>query len=127
MTNPLYEAIHFSLLGTFRIFSFFFFLTFLWPRHAARGILVPQPGLEPTPPAVEAWSLNHWTTREVPQDLFLIPGILEIYQWSAPGRVSFIHCDGHFLGPLVWTHVLHAWKMVTNYLFTIACPLSFSF
>ena len=30
------------------------------------GILVPRPGIEPGPPAVEAWSLNHWTAREVP-------------------------------------------------------------
>ena len=30
------------------------------------GILVPQPGIEPTPPAEEAQSLNHWTAREVP-------------------------------------------------------------
>ena len=29
------------------------------------GILVPKPQIEPTPPAVEAWSLNHWTTKEV--------------------------------------------------------------
>ena len=34
---------------------------FFWPC----GILVPPPGIEPTPPAVEAWSLNHWTAREV--------------------------------------------------------------
>ena len=33
--------------------------------HAACGILFPQPGVEPNPPAVEAQSLNHWTTREV--------------------------------------------------------------
>ena len=32
----------------------------------ACGILVPQPGIEPTPPAVEAQSRNHWTAREVP-------------------------------------------------------------
>ena len=25
--------------------------------------LVPQPGNEPRPPALEAWSLSHWTTR----------------------------------------------------------------
>ena len=30
------------------------------------GILVPQTGIEPKPPALEAQSLNHWTTREVP-------------------------------------------------------------
>ena len=32
----------------------------------ACGILVPQPGMEPMPPAVEAPNLNHWTAREVP-------------------------------------------------------------
>ena len=34
----------------------------------ACGILVPGPGIEPAPPALEAWSPNHWTTREVPAD-----------------------------------------------------------
>ena len=29
-------------------------------------ILTPRPETEPVPPAVEAWSLNHWTDREVP-------------------------------------------------------------
>ena len=33
---------------------------------AACGILAPQPGIEPTPAALEAQSLHHWTTREVP-------------------------------------------------------------
>ena len=28
---------------------------------------LPQPGIEPTPPTVEAQSLNHGTSREVPQ------------------------------------------------------------
>ena len=32
----------------------------------ACGILVPKPGIELVPPAVEVWSLNHWTTRESP-------------------------------------------------------------
>ena len=45
---------------------FFFFLIFIFsPCRVACGILVPQPGIEPVPPAVKAWSLNHWTTREV--------------------------------------------------------------
>ena len=34
------------------------------------GILVPGPEIEPMPPIVEAWSLNHWTTREVPGHCF---------------------------------------------------------
>ena len=31
------------------------------------GILVPRPGIEPAPLALEAQSLNHWTAREVPK------------------------------------------------------------
>ena len=38
--------------------------SFFWPYHTAHGISVPQPGIKPTPPAVEVQSLNHWTTRE---------------------------------------------------------------
>ena len=43
---------------------------FFWLHRAARGILVPQPEIEPVQPAVDAWGLNHWTTREVPQVIF---------------------------------------------------------
>ena len=39
----------------------------------AYRILVPRPGIEPGPPAVEAWSPNHLTTREFPpHDQFMI-------------------------------------------------------
>ena len=41
--------------------SFFF----LAVPYTVCGILVPWPGIEPTPPAVEAWIFNHWTTSEV--------------------------------------------------------------
>ena len=34
-------------------------------------ILVPQPGIEPLPPAVEAQSPNHWTARELPNEKLL--------------------------------------------------------
>ena len=42
--------------------------SFLWGavHHLACRILVPWAGIEPSPPAVEAQSPNHWTTREVP-------------------------------------------------------------
>ena len=46
------------------------FLIFRLHRSAC-GILVPRPGIEPTPPAVEAWNLNHWTAREVPLKRFI--------------------------------------------------------
>ena len=42
---------------------------FFWPRQAACGILAPWTGVEPVPPAVEAWSPNHWTIREFPGHL----------------------------------------------------------
>ena len=41
--------------------NFFFF----WLGFKACEILVPWPGIEPTPPAVVVWSLNHWTARQV--------------------------------------------------------------
>ena len=28
-------------------------------------------GIEPRPPELGAWSLSHWTTREIPEDLTL--------------------------------------------------------
>ena len=38
--------------------------------HVACGILVPQPGIKPEScPAVEAQSLNRWTTREIPKQI----------------------------------------------------------
>ena len=48
-----------------RIFSFIL----AWLHCAACGILVPPPRIEPMPPVLEAWSLNHWTAREVPLSL----------------------------------------------------------
>ena len=37
----------------------------------AGKILVPQVGTEPMAPALEAWSLNYWTTRQVTGQYFL--------------------------------------------------------
>ena len=55
-------------------FFHFFFLKFFGCAMWHVGITVPQPGIEPMPPAVEAWNLNHWTAREVPKFFyFLIP------------------------------------------------------
>ena len=46
--------------------------------HAVWGILVLWPGIKSMPASVEAWSLDHWTTREV-QDI----GVVFII-WSWP-------------------------------------------
>ena len=53
-----------SRLSPPSLFPFLIFLIF-WPHSTAGGILVPQPGIEPAYPALEAQSLNHWTTREI--------------------------------------------------------------
>ena len=45
---------------------------FFWPYRTACVILVPQPGFKPVPPAVEARSPNHWTTREFPEISYVI-------------------------------------------------------
>ena len=52
--------IHLNVAFTLYLFIYLFF------DHVACGILVPLLGMEPVPPPVEAWSLNHWTAREVP-------------------------------------------------------------
>ena len=46
-----------------------FFSSIFWLHLEAQRILVPRPGIESVPPAVEAWFLNHWTAREVPHFL----------------------------------------------------------
>ena len=52
-----------SVMEKLKFESNFFFLDV--------GILVPQPGMEPTPGAGEARTLSHWPAREVP-NLILI-------------------------------------------------------
>ena len=42
-----------------------FFVCLFWLHCIACRTLVPQSGMEAMPPAVEAWSLHHWATREI--------------------------------------------------------------
>ena len=49
----------------------FTFFCFFWPYHTTCGILVPQVGIEPRPPAVEDWSPHHRTTLQDVQMPFL--------------------------------------------------------
>ena len=49
--------------------EFFFFFGLCGVAH---GILILQPEIEPTPPALKTQSLNHWTARvKSPKNLFL--------------------------------------------------------
>ena len=47
---------------------------YFWLCHEACRTLVPQPGIEPAPAALEAWHPNHWTAREVLIASFIKPG-----------------------------------------------------
>ena len=38
----------------------------MWTLSFCMWNLLPRPGIEPRPPALGAWSLSHWPTREVP-------------------------------------------------------------
>ena len=59
-------------------------------------ILVPQKGIKPAPPAVEAWSVNHWTTREVPE---MAPLIVCFRLFPLLNMVTTT-CQGQTPGPL---------------------------
>ena len=66
---------------SYRTLYFYLFIFCHTIQHA--GILVPRPGIEPLPPAVEAWSPNHWITREVPlQDILKHSWIQVIHHLS---------------------------------------------
>ena len=45
---------------------------FIYLHHLAHRILVPPPGIEPVPSAVEAQTPNHWPSRAVPGLLLLL-------------------------------------------------------
>ena len=54
----------FKLIVSF--FLFYFIFKFSWPSHVAGGIIVPRLEIELMPLALEAQSLNRWTTRQIP-------------------------------------------------------------
>ena len=65
----------------------YLFIYLLWPCHVACGILVPQPGIEPMPPALEACCLNHRTSREAPRH----GGILNAYYSRREANLKGLH------------------------------------
>ena len=64
--------------------------------HTACGILVPRPGIKPMPPAVDAWSLNHWTAREVPRNFFFFFNIWLCCVFVAMCGLSLVAASGDY-------------------------------
>ena len=69
-------------IKTLYLLVFFFFSNSFVGRavnHKVCGSLVSWPGIEPAPRALKTWSLNHWTTREVPHvSLVKLPQVFSI-------------------------------------------------
>ena len=42
------------------------FVFVFWPHYTACRRLVPGPRIKPMSPALKGWSLNLWTSREIP-------------------------------------------------------------
>ena len=57
---------HFLLENIITLHWIYFSLFNFFAEQCAYNIIVPQPEIEPMPSEVDTWSLNHWTTREVP-------------------------------------------------------------
>ena len=83
------KTIHFPLLPLYSLFFSFIYLyihSFIWLHwvlveacwifRCGMWDLVPWPGIEAGTPALEAQSLSHWTTREVP------PPVLFCWPWA---------------------------------------------
>ena len=52
-------------------------------------VSVPPPGIEPVPPTVEAWILNHRSTREFPFKLYLFKKLLSLDSSSESGDSTY--------------------------------------
>ena len=70
ITLKLSQKEYFCTLSSFLLYYCYYLEEELWLCYTACGILVPQPGMNHAPLAVEVQSANHWTAREVPYFLF---------------------------------------------------------
>ena len=66
-----YHQQRYPVIWAIAIMCFFVLITYVFIDLTVLGLscsmwdLVPWPGIEPVPPPWGAWSLSHWTTREV--------------------------------------------------------------
>ena len=68
-------------------------------------MLLPWPGIEPVPPALEVQSLKHWTAREVPQVFlfkFMYISLRSVYLFLYYPHVAVMLWQLTELGVLKW-------------------------
>ena len=64
------------------------------------SFLVSHPGIESEPPALEAWSLNHWISREVPEMcIFSIAMQPAFWMWVRCVRLERQNWIGDYFPP----------------------------
>ena len=109
----------------FRVHHFFSKSFYSFGRKA-RGILRPQPEIEPTPPALEAWSLNSWTTREVPFGVSVNQSLsrvrLFVIPWTTACQASLSSSNSWSLLQFMSIELV----MLFNHLI-LFCPFSWAF
>ena len=66
-THGLFKTLHQGLLFFFFLFSLLFVFDCITQHE---GILAPQPVIKPVPSALGVWSLDCYTTKEVPRSVF---------------------------------------------------------
>ena len=71
--------------------SYCYFIFIFLPCHEASGILIPRPGIEPVPPALEVQSLNHGP----PGKSWHFNNIKSSNPWTQD-PFSFIYVNFHF-------------------------------
>ena len=79
----------------------------------AYRILVSPPGIEPTTPALKVANLNHWTTRQVPDNIsfWIIISVQTLKANEPPQKYTWARC----LLPMTWNSVnaLKWWFILT--------------
>ena len=96
--GPSYPSVHHLKGGlglltlTFPGRNFFF-----WLYYLACRILVPRPGIKPTIPAVEAQSLNHWTTRHIIIDSSISILLFKFESSDIMNAVFFFSATDHWV------------------------------
>ena len=95
-----------------RIFSFS-----IWALGCSMRDLVPQPGIEPRPPALGEWSPSRWTTRRPsPEFLISVSSVARLHscQYVCEFCLCFIFSNTWCSQVFKFSHS-HGWVAVSNW------------